>query len=158
MRRGELLALLGPNGAGKSTAISLWLGLLQPDEGDARLMGRSPLDVESRREVGVMLQEVALAADPARARARRADRELLPESAVSVEETLALTGTTALADKCYGKLSAGQKRQAQFAIAVCGRPRLLFLDEPTVGLDVQARETMWRHDPRARRTTAARSC
>ena len=56
---------------------------------------------------------------------------------------MALTHTAALADKPYGKLSAGQKRQVQFALAVCGRPSLLFLDEPTVGLDVQARETLW---------------
>ena len=53
------------------------------------------------------------------------------------------TQTTSLAKRPYGKLSGGQKRQAQFAIAICGRPKLLFLDEPTVGLDVQARETMW---------------
>jgi ABC-type multidrug transport system ATPase subunit len=60
-----------------------------------------------------------------------------------VREALELTGTTELADKLCGKLSAGQKRQVQFVLAICGRPRLLFLDEPTVGLDVQARETMW---------------
>jgi ABC-type multidrug transport system ATPase subunit len=143
VRRGEVLAVLGPNGAGKSTAISLWLGLLQPDEGEARLMGRSPLDVESRRDVGVMMQEVAL--EPL-----LRVRELVDLAAsyypnpLSVDEALALTRTAGLGDKRYAKLSAGQKRQAQFAIAVVGRPRLLFLDEPTVGLDVQARETMWR--------------
>lgn len=57
---GERVAVLGPNGAGKSTAVALWLGLLEPDRGTAALMGRSPLDVESRRHVGVMMQEVAL--------------------------------------------------------------------------------------------------
>ena len=143
VRRGEVLALLGPNGAGKSTAISLWLGLLQPDAGEARLMGLSPLDVESRRDVGVMMQEVAL--EPL-----LRVRELVDLAAsyypnpLAVDEALALTRTTELGDKRYAKLSGGQKRQAQFAIAVVGRPRLLFLDEPTVGLDVQARETMWR--------------
>jgi ABC-type multidrug transport system ATPase subunit len=142
VRRGEVLALLGPNGAGKSTAISLWLGLLQPDEGVARLMGRSPLDVESRREVGMMMQEVAL--EPL-----LRVRELVDLAAsyypnpLSVSETLALTRATELGDKGYAKLSAGQKRKAQFATAVVGRPKLLFLDEPTVGLDVQAREAMW---------------
>ena len=60
-----------------------------------------------------------------------------------IEETLRRAGITALADKPYGKLSGGQKRQAQFAVAICGRPRVLFLDEPTVGLDVQAREVLW---------------
>ncbi len=143
VRPGEVLAVLGPNGAGKSTAISLWLGLLQPDEGEARLMGRSPLDVDARREVGLMLQEVVL---PPTLRARElvALTASYYPSPLGVRETLELTGTTALADQYCGKLSAGQKRQVQFALAVCGRPRLLFLDEPTVGLDVQARETMWR--------------
>ncbi|HTC45427.1 MAG TPA: acyltransferase family protein [Steroidobacteraceae bacterium] len=143
VRRGELLALLGPNGAGKSTAISLWLGLLQADEGQVRLMGRSPLEVESRREIGVMMQEVAL--EPL-----LSVRELIELAAsyypqpLSIEATLELTGTRPLAGQRYAKLSAGQKRQAQFAMAVVGQPRLLFLDEPTVGLDVQAREHMWR--------------
>jgi ABC-type multidrug transport system ATPase subunit/peptidoglycan/LPS O-acetylase OafA/YrhL len=143
VRRGELLALLGPNGAGKSTAISLWLGLLQADDGQVRLMGRSPLEVESRREIGVMMQEVAL--EPL-----LSVRELVELAAsyyprpLSVQETLELTGTTGLAGQRYAKLSAGQKRQAQFAMAVVGRPKLLFLDEPSVGLDVQAREHMWR--------------
>jgi ABC-type multidrug transport system ATPase subunit len=60
-----------------------------------------------------------------------------------LEETLSRAGIAALAEKPYGKLSGGQKRQAQFAVAICGRPRVLFLDEPTVGLDVQAREVLW---------------
>src|SRR5260370_7140594 len=59
------------------------------------------------------------------------------------DAVMEMTDTTSLADRPYGKLSGGQKRQAQFAMAICGRPKLLFLDEPTVGLDVQAREVMW---------------
>ncbi len=143
VRPGELLALLGPNGAGKSTAIALWLGLTQPDSGTVRLLGRSPLEVESRRGVGVMMQEAGLAAE-------LRVRELLDLTAsyypapLPLEEVLALTRTAALGARRYGKLSGGEKRQVQFALAVCGRPRLLFLDEPTVGLDVQAREAMWR--------------
>ena len=62
---------------------------------------------------------------------------------LSVEETLRRAGIEQLANRPYGKLSGGQKRQAQFALAICGRPQLLFLDEPTVGLDVQAREALW---------------
>ncbi len=143
VRRGELLAVLGPNGAGKSTAIALWLGLLEPDAGTVRLLDGSPLDVNVRRQVGLMLQDVGL---PLELRVR----ELIALTAsyyptpLTTEETLGLTRTTALADRPYGKLSAGQKRQAQFALAVCGRPPVLFLDEPTVGLDLEARETMWR--------------
>ncbi len=143
VRQGELLALLGPNGAGKSTAIALWLGLTQPDSGSVRLLGRSPLEVESRRCVGVMMQEAGLTPE-------LRVRELIDLAAsyypspLPLKDVLALTRTEALASRRYGKLSGGQKRQVQFALAVCGRPRLLFLDEPTVGLDIQARETMWR--------------
>ena len=143
VRSGELLALLGPNGAGKSTAISLWLGLLEPDQGAVQLFGRSPLDVESRRQVGVMMQEVGLTPE-------LRVRELVDLTAsyypapLSTDDALRLTHTEALAHRLYAKLSAGQKRQVQFALAICGRPQLLFLDEPSVGLDLEARETMWR--------------
>jgi ABC-type multidrug transport system ATPase subunit/fucose 4-O-acetylase-like acetyltransferase len=140
---GELLAVLGPNGAGKSTAIGLWLGTLEPDDGVASVLGGSPLDVQSRLGVGVMMQEITLA-PMLGTREHIALTASYYRAPLTVEETLALTGTEALAARRYGKLSAGQKRQVQFATAVCGRPRLLFLDEPTVGLDVQARETMWR--------------
>jgi len=143
VRPGELLAVLGPNGAGKSTAIGLWLGTLQPDAGDVTLLGGSPLEASSRLGVGVMMQEVALSPT-------LTGGELVALAAscyrdpLSVDETLELTGTTELARRRYGKLSAGQKRQIQLATAICGRPRLLFLDEPSVGLDVAAREAMWR--------------
>ncbi|MBZ5594169.1 MAG: ABC transporter ATP-binding protein [Acidobacteriia bacterium] len=142
VRRGELFAVLGPNGAGKTTAISLLLGLRQPDAGSARLFGQSPQCVGARRQVGVMMQEVTLAQE-------LRVRELIDLVAsyypdpYTPDAVLEMTDTAPLRDRPYGKLSAGQKRQAQFALAVCGRPKLLFLDEPTVGLDVQARELMW---------------
>jgi ABC-2 type transport system ATP-binding protein len=123
---GELLAVLGPNGAGKTTAISIMLGLQQPDKGLVRLFGQSPLLCAARRQASVMMQEVYLA----------------PE--LRVREHIDLVASYYPNPmSAYGKLSTGQKRQAQFAIAICGRPKLLFLDEPTAGLDVQARETMW---------------
>jgi len=144
VRQGELLALLGPNGAGKSTAIGLWLGTLQADRGAVTIMGGSPLDVHSRLGVGVMMQEVALA--PAlTTREHIALAASYYRDPLTVQQALELTGTEALAEKRYGRLSAGQKRQVQFAAAVSGRPRLLFLDEPTVGLDVEARASMWRN-------------
>jgi ABC-type multidrug transport system ATPase subunit len=142
VRRGELLALLGPNGAGKSTAIGLWLGLIQPDAGAVRLLGGSPLDVCNRRGIGVMMQDAALIPE-------LRVRELIELAASYYPDPLATTDTLrlcrieALARRPYAKLSGGQKRQVQFALATCGRPQLLFLDEPTVGLDVQARETQW---------------
>ncbi len=139
---GELLAVLGPNGAGKSTAIGLLLGLLEPDQGTATLFGRSPLDVGARRRVGVMMQDVTLTPE-LRVRELIACASSYYASPLTVAETLALTRLDALARRPYGKLSGGQKRLVQFALAVCGQPQLLFLDEPTVGLDVQAREVLW---------------
>jgi ABC-type multidrug transport system ATPase subunit len=138
-----MLAVLGPNGAGKSTAISLWLGLLEPDAGEVRLMGGSPLEVASRLEVGVMMQDVNLAPD-LKVREHIAQTASYYAKPLSVDESLKVSGTTPLAEKRYGKLSGGQKRQVQFAVAICGRPKLLFLDEPTVGLDIEAREALWR--------------
>lgn len=142
VRPGELLALLGPNGAGKTTAISLLLGLRQPDLGSARLFGSAPLAVEARRRIGVMMQEATLAADLRVREQIDMVASYYPDPA-RTDVVMKMTGVTPLARRFYGKLSSGQKRQVQFAVAVCGRPKLLFLDEPTVGLDVQARETMW---------------
>jgi ABC-2 type transport system ATP-binding protein len=142
VRRGELLAVLGPNGAGKTTAISLMLGLRQPDAGTARLFGQSPLLVETRRQVGVMMQEVALAPELRVREQIDLVASYYPDP-LTPDAVMEMTDTASLANRPYGKLSGGQKRQAQFAMAVCGRPKLLFLDEPTVGLDVQAREMLW---------------
>jgi ABC-2 type transport system ATP-binding protein len=142
VRPAELLAVLGPNGAGKSTAISLMLGLQTPDAGTARLFSQSPLNLASRRHIGVMMQEVAL---PPELRVREhvdLVASYYPEP-MTAEDALRLTRTLPLAARPYGKLSNGQKRQVQFAIAVVGRPKLLFLDEPTVGLDLASRELMW---------------
>ena len=142
VRRGELLAILGPNGAGKTTAISLLLGLQQPDAGKATLFHQSPQKLEARRQVGVMMQEVTLAEDLRVREHIDLIGHYYPDP-LSPEAAMEMTRTTPLADRPYGKLSAGQKRQVQFAVAVCGRPKLLFLDEPTVGLDVQARAVFW---------------
>ncbi|HEY0955100.1 MAG TPA: ATP-binding cassette domain-containing protein [Roseateles sp.] len=144
LKRGELLALLGPNGAGKSTAISLWLGLNEADAGEVRLLGGAPQDIARRRGLGVMMQDVELPKD-------LKVHELVALSAsyyaqpMTVKEALERAGIAPLASRPYGKLSGGQKRQVQFALAICGRPRVLFLDEPTVGLDLQAREALWQN-------------
>jgi ABC-type multidrug transport system ATPase subunit/peptidoglycan/LPS O-acetylase OafA/YrhL len=142
VRSGELLAVLGPNGAGKSTAISLWLGLTEADAGEVTLLGGSPQETAQRQGLGVMMQSVEL------------PKELTPRELVRLAssyysdplplpEVLIRAGIAAFADKPYGKLSGGQKRLAQFAVAICGQPRVLFLDEPSVGLDIQAREALW---------------
>ncbi|MEO8062186.1 MAG: ABC transporter ATP-binding protein [Pseudomonadota bacterium] len=142
LHRGELLAVLGPNGAGKSTAIALWLGLVEADAGEVALLGGSPLDAARRRGLGVMMQDVELYKE-LHVRELVALASSYYGNPLSVDETLRRAGIISLADRRYGKLSGGQKRQAQFAVAICGRPKVLFLDEPTVGLDIQAREALW---------------
>lgn len=143
VNQGELLAVLGPNGAGKSTAISLLLGLEQVDEGSAELFGQDPQQLEARRRIGIMMQEVALS-PVAKVReliTQVASYYPAPYDVAAVIKRLSLES---LADRPYKDLSGGQKRQVQFGMAICGRPELLFLDEPSVGLDINAREALWR--------------
>ena len=142
LRPGELLAVLGPNGAGKTSAINLWLGLIEADAGQVTLLGGPPQDVERRRGLGVMMQDVEMYKE-LRVRELIALSSSYYPNPLGVDETLRRAGIEALAERRYGKLSGGQKRQAQFAVAICGRPTVLFLDEPTVGLDIKAREALW---------------
>jgi ABC-2 type transport system ATP-binding protein len=142
VNRGELLALLGPNGAGKSTAISILLGLQRPDAGSATLFGEEPQSLDARRRVGLMMQEVMLS--PV-----MRPRELMQQvasyypSPYDVDIVIKRLKLESLVNRPYGKLSGGQKRQVQFGMALVGRPELLFLDEPTVGMDLQSREGLW---------------
>lgn len=142
LARGELVALLGPNGAGKTSAIALWLGLAEPQSGRATLLGGSPMDLERRRGIGIMMQDVTLA-QGMRVRELVAQTASYYPNPMSVQEAMSMADITPLASRVYDKLSGGQKRQVQFALAICGRPAVLFLDEPTVGLDVAARESLW---------------
>ena len=140
--RGDLFGLLGPNGAGKTTSIGLLLGLLRADAGEVRLFGRNPQQVAARRNIGVMLQDAALPPTLKVGELLRLSASYYPAPR-PLAESAALAGIEDLLDRPYGKLSGGQQRRVQFAIAVCGRPRLLFLDEPTVGLDLPARQRLW---------------
>ena len=153
VRAGELLAVLGPNGAGKSTAISLWLGLAEADEGEVTLFGGSPQELAQRRHLGVMMQDVELPKE-LRARELVALARSYYSNPLSVDEAIQRAGINQIAHRPYGKLSGGQKRQVQFAVAICGRPKVLFLDEPTVGLDIHAREALWK----SIRTLLAEGC
>lgn len=142
LRPGEVLALLGANGAGKSTAVSVLLGLAAPDAGTATLGGLPPLHRAARAQAGAMLQSAAL---PATLRVG----ELLDlarsyhAAPRSVADCVALGGLDGLVARRYGALSGGQQRRVQFALALCGAPRLLVLDEPTTGLDHDARQRVW---------------
>lgn len=143
LRGGELTALLGPNGAGKSTAIGLLLGLIKPSSGEAKLFGRAPHSLLARRQIGVMLQSAELPDSNTVGELLQLTRSYYP-APLGLRECVALAGLDGLLGRRYAKLSGGQQRRVQFALAVCGRPRLLFLDEPTTGLDVEARQGLWR--------------
>lgn len=139
---GELLALLGPNGAGKSTAIAAGLGLIEPDAGEVRLFGESPHVLAARRQVGVMLQAASMP-DTLKVAELLAQTRSYYADPRPTGDCAQMAGLDGLMDRRYGRLSGGQQRRVQFAMAICGRPRLLFLDEPTVGLDHDARGLLW---------------
>jgi ABC-2 type transport system ATP-binding protein len=142
VERGETVALLGRNGAGKSTAISLLLGLNEPDSGSVQLLGSSPEQAVRAGRVGAMLQD-------GRPIPRVTVRELITfvastyPSPMPVPDSLALAGVSAYADRRIDKLSGGQIQRVRFAVALAGNPELLVLDEPTAALDVEARRAFW---------------
>ncbi|HET6587718.1 MAG TPA: ABC transporter ATP-binding protein [Oleiagrimonas sp.] len=142
VRRGELLAMLGPNGAGKSTSVSLMLGLIRPDAGRVELFGHDPQDIEARRRIGVMLQSANLPPTLRVGELLRLTASYYPNPR-TVAESATMAGVVDLLARPYRKLSGGQQRRVQFALALCGRPDLLFLDEPTVGMDIEARQKLW---------------
>ncbi|MFD8737065.1 ATP-binding cassette domain-containing protein [Streptomyces sp. NPDC059618] len=139
---GETVALLGRNGAGKSTAISLLLGLDEPDVGSVELYGARPQDAVRAGRVGAMLQDV-------RPVPRITVRELVSFVAgryprpLPVAEALRLAGVTELAGRRVDRLSGGQAQRVRFAVALAGNPALIVLDEPTAALDVEARHAFW---------------
>jgi len=142
IHRGELLALLGPNGAGKTTAIALLLGLIRADSGKVELFGQDPQRIDARRRIGVMLQSAALPPTLRVGELLRLTASYYP-SPRPLAETAELAGIGELLQRPYAKLSGGQQRSVQFALALCGRPELLFLDEPTVGMDIEIRQKLW---------------
>src|SRR5579862_6757079 len=142
VRAGEVVALLGPNGAGKTTAVKLLLGLSQPDCGKARVFGGDPTNPENRKRTGAMLQ-VGRVPETLRVREHIDLFSSYYARPLPLAEVLASSGLEKLADRKFGELSGRQKQRVLFALAICGDPDVLFLDEPTVGLDVEARRLLW---------------
>jgi ABC-2 type transport system ATP-binding protein len=140
--RGETVALLGPNGAGKSTTIDMVLGLTTPDAGTVSLVGEPPKKAVAAGRVGAMLQTGALIRD-VKVRELLAMMAALHPHPLGVDEALELAGLADIADRRTHKLSGGQAQRVRFAIALVPDPGILILDEPTVGMDVEARRTFW---------------
>ncbi|MFI6901970.1 ABC transporter ATP-binding protein [Nonomuraea sp. NPDC050394] len=142
IRAGELVGLLGPNGAGKSTLINLFVGLRRPTSGTVELLGGSPSDPLVRRGIGVTPQETGL---PEALRVGEVVGFVTSHypKARPKGELLERFGLADLDRRQIGGLSGGQKRRLAVALAFAGDPRLVFLDEPTTGLDVEARRTLW---------------
>ncbi|HTF07026.1 MAG TPA: ABC transporter ATP-binding protein [Asanoa sp.] len=140
--QGELVGLLGPNGAGKSTLANLLTGVRRPDSGRVTLCGGDPRDPATRRALGVTPQETGL---PVTLRVGEVVDFVGAHypSPVPRGELLDQFGLADLARRQTGGLSGGQKRRLAIALAFVGRPRIVVLDEPTTGLDVQSRRALW---------------
>ncbi|HET6294606.1 MAG TPA: ABC transporter ATP-binding protein [Kribbella sp.] len=142
IRSGEVVALLGPNGAGKSTTIEMLLGLVRPDQGSVTVYGASPTEAISAGQVGVMLQSGGIIEDAKVG-------ELvdlvagLHSHPMPVTDALQRAGIADLAGRKIKGLSGGQKQRVRFAMAIIPQPDLIVLDEPTTGMDVEARRDFW---------------
>ena len=141
--RGELVALLGPNGAGKTTAVRILLGLTEPTAGTALVCGHPPKSHAAKLRRGAQLQ-VARIPETLRVREHIELFSSYYEKPLPLAETIAIAGLAGIENRLTGDLSGGQKQRVLFALAICGNPDLLVLDEPTVGLDAEARRGLWK--------------
>ncbi len=141
---GECFGLLGPNGAGKTTTVEILEGLLEPTAGDVRVLGQTwgRHNEELRQRIGVALQETQLTDKLTVYETLTLFRSFYRRGR-TVEETLADVSLEEKRNSWVGKLSGGQKQRLAIACALVGAPDLLFLDEPTTGLDPQSRRQVW---------------
>jgi ABC-2 type transport system ATP-binding protein len=144
VRRGEVFGLLGPNGAGKTTTVEILEGYRARTGGEVSVLGYDPADraIELRRRIGIVLQSGGIYGHITPREALRHWASFYPHPR-SVEEVLALAGLQAQADTRSRRLSGGQLRRLDLALALVGDPELIFLDEPTTGFDPEARRTAW---------------
>jgi ABC-2 type transport system ATP-binding protein len=140
---GETVAILGPNGAGKSTTIDLLLGLLLPDSGSVSILGETPEVAVRAGRVSAMLQTGGLIGQITVGELIDMVASLY-DTPMDVGEALEITGLGELADRRTEGLSGGQTQRVRFALAIVADPSFVFLDEPTVALDVEARREFWR--------------
>jgi ABC-2 type transport system ATP-binding protein len=139
---GETVALLGPNGAGKTTTVDMLLGLQQPDEGTVVVFGGPPERAVQSGRIGAMLQTGGVLRDLNVRELLAMMASLFPKP-LDVDETLRIAKLDDLADRRTERLSGGETQRLRFAVALVSDPDLLVLDEPTVGMDVEARRAFW---------------
>ena len=146
VERGSVFCIIGPNGAGKTTAIECLEGLRRPDDGSVLVAGLDPIADRARlvHKIGVQLQEVGI---PPRMKAREALRlfAALYRTSIPLSELSDELGLDGSLSKQYGSLSGGQKRRVNIALALVGDPEIVFLDEPTTGLDPESRFRFWNY-------------
>jgi ABC-2 type transport system ATP-binding protein len=141
--RGSVLALLGPNGAGKTTTVEICEGFRTPDAGTVRVLGLEPSAADLRPRVGVMLQDGVGGYTGATATEMLDLFAAYAVHPVPPVELLQIVGLSAVASTPVKRLSGGQQQRLSLALALVGRPELVFLDEPTSGMDPQARRGTW---------------
>ncbi|QHM86338.1 Daunorubicin/doxorubicin resistance ATP-binding protein DrrA [Bacillus velezensis] len=142
IQKGSIVTLLGPNGAGKSTTIGIMLGLIKPTSGIVRILGEEATARKVRQKIGVMFQEVSVINLLTVKETIILFRSYF-DNPLPVNTLLGISGLKKEENVISTKLSGGQKRRLNFALAMCGDPDLLFLDEPTVGMDISSRQLFW---------------
>lgn len=142
LHQGEVLAILGANGAGKTTLINTMLGKLSLTAGEITLFGQLPGSMVAKRQTGAMLQVSGLPEMSTIKEHIQLFQSYYAEP-MAYEQVVEFSGLKAIENQYSKTLSGGQKQRLLFALAICGNPKLLFLDEPTVGMDITARKSLW---------------
>jgi ABC-2 type transport system ATP-binding protein len=145
IQAGEFVALLGPNGAGKTTMVEMMEGLRKPDSGEIRVAGMSwdKHEKELRKIIGLSLQETRFAEKLTVRETLRLFASFFEMGKLRVDEVIGLTGLEEKRKSMVGALSGGQRQRLALAVALLNRPQILFLDEPTTGLDPHSRFDFW---------------
>lgn len=142
LHQGEVLSILGPNGAGKTTLINMMLGRLSLSEGKMDLLGFKPGEIELKRLCGAMLQITGLP-DMSTVKEHLELFQCYYPQPMDYEKVVKLAGLKEIENDYCKNLSGGQKQRLLFALSICGNPKLLFLDEPSAGMDIKSRKSLW---------------
>jgi ABC-2 type transport system ATP-binding protein len=142
MYPGEVLAILGANGAGKTTLINVLLGRLATDAGQIEIFSEAPGSIKVKRQTGTMLQVANLPETLKIIEHIKLFQSYYPEP-MDIQKVLDYSGLAEMQNRYTRKLSGGEKQRLLFALSICGNPKLLFLDEPSAGMDMHARRRIW---------------